>query len=564
MGRGLIGSAMLSGLGQGLGEAAKTGMNVVGASMLQRERNEMEMRKAALLETSANAREQRGYAHSEKLAQDAQANARTMQKETIAHADRAQDKTLAHDDDKLGRTQDFTREENDKTREQHRADQLQAKDIAEKTLAQGDERLKNDKEYHSASIRIAQGQLDAAKDKATLMPMSDGSIYRVDAQGKVLGKALDPETGKPLQGTKDLPATTKLLVEVNKTMIQQLGEQLKNQSLLPEERSTISAQMTRLKGDIESLLGRAPVKSGAAQIIDPAATTPAPDTLTAKGGPAKPAPGAEDYLAQKRQEAAQRAAAIKGETQKAGQAAMDAESPGAVASQAPAPESPTPTPAAPAKVAKMERQIPKMQQPGEPGEPSGLLAAARTPQPPPPAPPQTSAVPRELPRAAAPTAVASKPPMAEPDIIDPNGPPDPLASDKPASLPRELERAAPPTGLMAAAQKPTAEPPAPKSEPKPAGLQPAANPVRKALTQSDLQKLLTVEQKEAIVDMQKRVRSDGINVQPATEQKFRSLLINIYGPILQQSGYTPAELVENIDSLMDTLLPERTKRKDRK
>lgn len=552
MGRGLIGSAMLSGLGQGLGEAAKTGMNVVGASMLQRERNEMEMRKAALLETSANAREQRGYAHSEKLAQDAQANARTMQKETIAHADRAQDKTLAHDDDKLGRTQDFTREENDKTREQHRADQLQAKDIAEKTLAQGDERLKNDKEYHSASIRIAQGQLDAAKDKATLMPMSDGSIYRVDAQGKVLGKALDPETGKPLQGTKDLPATTKLLVEVNKTMIQQLGEQLKNQSLLPDERSTISAQMTRLKGDIESLLGRAPVKSGATQIIDPAATVQAPDATTAKGDKPAPAPkekiGLAGYLEENRDKLDSYLASLPkgpGDDVAGGyvdekRAELQARADAIRKQGGTAPTPPT--------------QTASLTDPASP--PSGLLAAAASPQP--------AATPRELPRAAAPPAAASRPPMAEPDIIDPNGPPDPLASDKPANLPRELERAAPPTGLMAAAQKPTAEPPAPKSEPKPAGLQPAANPVRKALTQSDLQKLLTVEQKEAIVDMQKRVRSDGINVQPATEQKFRSLLINIYGPILQQSGYTPAELVENIDSLMDTLLPERTKRKDRK
>ncbi|MBF0260270.1 MAG: hypothetical protein HQL97_00360 [Magnetococcales bacterium] len=564
-------AGVVSGMGDGLGKAAATAGTFLSASALQEQREKMELRRMELMEGNAAAREQRGYAHSEKLATDAQANARAMQRETIAHADRSQDKTLAHADTTLDRTQGFTREENDKTRGEHKADRSQAMEIANLTLAQGDERLKADKEHHAATIKIAQAQIDAAKEKSTLMPMSDGTIYRVNAQGEVVGKALDPDTGKPLAGTKDLPATTKLLVEVNKVMIQQKGEQLKNTSLLPEERSVINAEMTRLKGDIETLLGRAPVKSGATQIIDPAATITAPDTLTAKGGPAKPAPGADEYLAQKRQEADQRTAALKGATQQAGQAAMDAENPGAVASTAPMPEqAPPSTPAAPPQVAKMERQRPTMQQPGEPSPPSGLMAAAaRPPQPPPPAPPQTAALPRELPRAAAPPpAVAGKPPMAEPDIIDPNGPPDPLATDKPATLPRELERAAPPSGLLAASKKPIAEPPMtdPDGPPvdRPAGLKPAANPTGKQLTQSDLIKLLTIEQKEKIVDMQKRVRSDGVKVQPATEQRFRSLLIEIYGPILQKSGYTPAELVENIDSLMDTMLPERTKRKDRK
>lgn len=560
-------AGMVSGAGDGLGKAAATAGTFLSASALQEQREKMELRRMELMEVNADAREQRGYAHSEKLAADAQANARTMQQETIAHAERAQDKTLAHADTTLDRTQGFTREENEKTRDEHKADRSQALEIANMTLAQGDERLKADKEHHAATIKIAQAQIDAGKEKATLMPMSDGTIYRVNAQGEVIGKALDPDTGKPLAGTKDLPATTKLLVEVNKVMIQQKGEQLKNTSLLPEERSAINAEMTRLKGDIETLLGRAPVKSGPTQIVDPAATIKAPDTLTAKGGPPKPAPGADEYLAQKRQESEQRAATLKGSTQQAGQAAMDAEKPGAVAATAPMTDPAQPSdPAAPPQVAKMERQVPRMQQPGEPSPPSGLMAAAaRPPQPPPPAPPQTAALPRELPRAAAPPpAVASKPPMAEPDIIDPNGPPDPLAYDKPANLPRELERAAPPSGLMAAAQKPTAEPPAPKNEPKPAGLQPAANPVGKPLTQSDLMKLITPEQKAAIVDMQKRVRSDGTKTKPATEQALQGLLVKIYGPILKESGYTPAELVENIDSLMDTLLPERTKRKDRK
>lgn len=561
-------AGVMSGAGEGLGKAASTAGTFLSASALQEQREKMELRRMELMEGNAVAREQRGYAHSEQLAKDAQANARGMHQETIAHAERSQDKTLTHADKTLEATQSFTKGENDKTREQHREDQTQARLIAERTLANAEAGTENTREHQEATERIARAQLAATRERATLMPMSDGTIYRVDAQGKVVGKALDPDTGKPLQGTKDLPATTKLLVEVNKVMIQQKGEQLKNTSLLPEERTAINSEMNRLKGDIETLLGRAPVKSGSTQIVDPAATIQAPDTITAKGGPAKPAPGAEDYLAQKRQEAEQRAAALKGTTQQEGQAAMDAERPGAIASTAPAPNETQPAaPPTSSQVAKMERQAPRrMQQPGEASEPSGVITAVK---PPPPSAPRTAAIPRELPRASAPTAIASKPPMPEPDILDPNGPADPFASNQAPNLPRELPRATPPSGVLAAT-KPVTEPEmtdpnGPSVEP-PArtGLQPASNPIRKPLTQSDLMKLITPEQKEAIVDMQKRVRSDGVKVKPATEQALQGLLVKIYGPILQQSGYTPAELVENIDSLMDTLLPERTKRKDRK
>ncbi len=274
-------AGMVSGAGEGLSKAASQAMSIYGSSMLQKERETMELRRMQLMEDNQNAREQRGYAHTEAMQAGQQQFLRDQQTAQFAHADSALDKT-----------QGFTASESDKTRVQHQADQAQALTIAKATLAQGDQRLANDKAHQDATVKIAQAQLDAAKAEATLMPMADGSLVRINAQGEVIGRAMDPETGKPLQGTKDLSATTKLLVDVNKTMIQFKGEQLKNPSLLPEERSAINQEINKLKVDTETLLGREAEKKGSVQINDPAAARPSgPDSKIAKPPPpSRPAP----------------------------------------------------------------------------------------------------------------------------------------------------------------------------------------------------------------------------------------------------------------------------------
>lgn len=545
-------AGMVSGAGEGLRKAAESGMQFIGTSALQEQREKMELRRIQLMEDNAAAREQRGYAHSERLASDAQANARSMQQQGFAQSDKTLDKT-----------QDFTSKENQLSREEHRADQAQARLIAERTLANAEAGTEYTREHQEATERIARAQLAAAKAEATLMPLADGSLMRVNAQGEILGKAMDPETGKPLQGTRDLPATTKLLVEVNKTMIQQKGEQLRNPSLLPEERNAINVEMTRLKGDIETLLGRVPDKPGATHIVDPAATIKAPETLAAKAGTTTPAPDADEYLLQMRQQTEQRAGKMKAATQRAGQAAMDAENLGAVAATSPILESEPPsTPPAPPRVAKMERQILRMQEPGEPSKPSSLLAAAQNPQSSTSADTsQAAALPPEMPRAATPTNMASMLPMEEPDIIDPSGPADPFVSNQAADVPRELQRAVPRTGLIARSKPQMPEPSVtdldgPPVEPE-ATTGRASQQKRRALMPNDLQSLLTTAQKEAIVNMQRRVRSRGIEEKPATSGQLQDLLIKVLGPIYRSNGEGPGELAEGVNQMMKALLPEK-------
>src|SRR5574340_790455 len=277
-------AGMVSGAGEALKEGTKQAMTYYGASQLQKERDDMEMRRLQVTEVNANARELRN--------QDFQ---RGLQQERIGADLASRSLDREHADKTLDKTQGFTRDENDKTRQQHREDQLQAKAIADATLRQGDARLANDKEHQAATVKLAQAQLDAAKDKATLQPLADGTFMRVNAQGEVLGRAIDPDTNKPLQGTRDLPATTKLMVDINKTMIQFKGEQLKNPSLLPDERAVINADIDHLKQNVEQLLGIATEKKGPVQIIDPAAKKPDATETTIAKPPPTPAPGAEDY-----------------------------------------------------------------------------------------------------------------------------------------------------------------------------------------------------------------------------------------------------------------------------
>lgn len=569
---------MVSGAGEGLGKAAAAAGTFLSTSALQDQRDKMEMRRLQLMESNDTAREQRG-----------QEFQRGLQQERIGADLLARSQEREHADKTLDRTQDFTASENDKTRQQHKDDQAQALSIAKATLAQGDDRLANDKDHQAATVKLAQAQLDAQKENVTLQPLSDGTFMRVNAQGEVLGRALDPDTHKPLQGTKDLPATTKLMVDINKTMIQFKGEQLKNPSLLPDERSVINADIDRLKQNVEQLLGMAPEKKGPVEIIDPAAKKPGgPETTIAKPPPpAAPAPSAEDYLAQMRQQAAQRADALKAQTQQAGQAAMDADRPGMAMATTPFTEQAPSGQPAPRPLAKMERQAPRrMQEPGEPSEPTGMIAAAN------PKPSVTSnqpaTVPRELPRAAAVTNHAlTTLPMQEPEPLDvaTGGPPDPFVSNQPANVPRELPRATPRKGMIAAVRAPGitdpdgTQPVTDSTEPVPTDFdgqqatqdaiateagsktQPTSRRTPRPISPENLRSLLTSDQKLAIAKMRERVLKPGKTEKPATPGQLQDLLIKILGPLYRDNGQGPGDLAEGVKQMMNTLLPERTLRR---
>lgn len=296
MGRGLLAMAgMVSGAGQEMAKGLGTIQATLGQSYLQDERDKLERARLELTEGYATEREKRGYAHGEQLQRDNQEFTRGENRLTREYDSTKLDKTLTHDDKKLDKMQGHDSEEKDK-------DRTQAKTIAEmsrtsqetiarenRTSAEGMATAKNtlDEKHFKLNYGIALAQIRAHKDEVSLQPQADGSFVKVTRDGRVLGVAIDPETKKPLNGGRDLPAATKVLAEVNMNMIKIKGKELENQTLLPEERSKLQGEMDKLKQETEILLGKTPAAKPT--IIDPdAPAASAGDGGKAKAGKSEP------------------------------------------------------------------------------------------------------------------------------------------------------------------------------------------------------------------------------------------------------------------------------------
>ncbi len=77
------------------------------------------------------------------------------------------------------------------------------------------QRLENESSFHKDSLSIQRAQANSWRDHVAFLPQADGTFMKQTADGRVLGIATDPKTGKPLQGPKDIPASIKILMEGN-------------------------------------------------------------------------------------------------------------------------------------------------------------------------------------------------------------------------------------------------------------------------------------------------------------------------------------------------------------
>jgi hypothetical protein len=91
MANGLIGAAIASGLGQGLANVGQQGMNFVLARTLAKDREESENRRLQLMDRLSTAREERGYAQQEKMAERSEAFQRGMEQERFGRQQVAED-----------------------------------------------------------------------------------------------------------------------------------------------------------------------------------------------------------------------------------------------------------------------------------------------------------------------------------------------------------------------------------------------------------------------------------------------------------------------------------------
>lgn len=296
MGRGLLAMAgMVSGAGQEMAKGLGTIQATLGQSYLQDERDKLERARLELTEGYAAEREKRGYAHGERL-----------QAQGFGHAERLQqeNQTFTKGENELTRKHDLTKQDKgfDHDTGERKQDRDQAKTIADmsrisqETIARENRastegmagaRNKLDEGHYKSVERVALAQLRAHKDEVSLQPQADGSFVKVTRDGRVLGVAIDPETKKPLNGGRDLPAATKVLAEVNMNMIKIKGKELENQTLLPEERGKLQNEMDKLKQETEILLGKTPAAKPT--IVDPdAPAASAGDGGKAKAGKSEP------------------------------------------------------------------------------------------------------------------------------------------------------------------------------------------------------------------------------------------------------------------------------------
>lgn len=370
MAKGLIGAAMLSGLGQGMTNVSNTlgqAAQFVGASMLQRERNEMEMNRLKIMEQAAAAREQRGYDFQRGQAQERIGAEMVLkgQEREFTKGEKDADRQFTREEKQADRT--ATSEEKSADREiTTRGQDITAKHGAETldvtkrgqdlTAEHGREQIAAQKTYYAAVERhyaamekLAQAKTDSARANAN----------------------------------KDLSETAKELANLEKAQGQDFMKMAAAENLDDKNRNYLITQANAHFARAKMHLGYTGNDTGSGvQIKDRF-----DDSLNGSQGTPPPPPPAvnrgEEYLSSKKAETDQR----KEDTRREAMAAMNAGT-GLISS---VDSEPAPIPSTPS-MPPMERQRPTgMQQPGE---------FVPTPPKPTPTPaPMIANVPRELPRA---------------------------------------------------------------------------------------------------------------------------------------------------------------------
>lgn len=111
--------------------------------------------------------------------------------------------------------------------------------------------------------KMGYAAIKAARDKVTLVPQSDGTLQRIDANGNVKGVAMGPD-GKPIQGLKDLTGAAKVLAEMNMRMMHDNSAIIKNPLTDPSLSAQLMAENKTLKANTERfLLGKEAPAPGA-------------------------------------------------------------------------------------------------------------------------------------------------------------------------------------------------------------------------------------------------------------------------------------------------------------
>lgn len=246
-------AGMISGLGQGLEKGLNTMQGLMGQSMLQEERNKMELQRLQLTEQYASEREARGYAHSEALAKGQQAHAERLQDRGFTHAEAMTGQQISSAESiAAGNRESSERIHKDEGESRERTEQMKDK-TEQRKVAATEQHYKDWKEVYS---KIASG-------KGTAHDFKQAEIYE------------------------------RFLTEQSKAIRDQLKDPLAD----PKEKERLQAQLEGLDVDLREVLGmKQRAKQPSTEIVDPFKQKQAPGEAAAMpppGGmiqtPAKPA-----------------------------------------------------------------------------------------------------------------------------------------------------------------------------------------------------------------------------------------------------------------------------------
>ena len=146
-----------------------------------------------------------------------------------------------------------------------------------------------------AHVGIAQQQLKLAQEKITLVPQADGTLQKMTADGRPAGTLTDL-SGNPIQGPKDVAATTKYMIETYQKALAAVERDIQSETdpaarqALREKRDNYVRMTETLLGFAESKPstpgGRPPLSSfGGGSDTKPRPAAPASATASKSGDP---------------------------------------------------------------------------------------------------------------------------------------------------------------------------------------------------------------------------------------------------------------------------------------
>lgn len=288
---GMLGAAMASGMGQGLANASSTGMQLVGASMLQRERADMENKRLAIMEQYASAREQRGYQHQDETLAKTQEFQRGMEQErrgaevVLRSQERDAQSKEKEADRELSRGQHAAADET--TRRGQDITQEHGKDVLAATISHN----KATEAHQKALENIYRAHYANERDKVKSFITDEKGTYFALTESGETKPIINPITKEPITGTKGLSEASKALASLHKERGDAFYKLAGDAMASPDDKARYQQLGEEAYRQAGTYLGEKPSKpSGSVQIKDRFASSSAPAGIDAKSPGEPPAP----------------------------------------------------------------------------------------------------------------------------------------------------------------------------------------------------------------------------------------------------------------------------------